>query len=119
MSSLLSGNCLVTPPCIFGVFSLIEVSHDNLLFKTLPQDLFHSHSPLNAPLEKEITFYGEMGGFSDSITIAFFFLASVIAGPVEPQITAAPLVRRALVTVGWYADGTIGDSTICMLERHS
>ena len=60
-----------------------------------------------------------MGGFSNSITIAFFFLAYVIAGPLEPGITPAPLVRRDLVTVGWYSDHTVGDTTICMLERHS
>jgi len=61
-----------------------------------------------------------MAGFSNSITIAFFFLASVIAGPVEPGITPAPHVRRNDPNlVGWYADGVVSGSTICMLERHS
>jgi hypothetical protein len=63
-----------------------------------------------------------MAGFSNSITItAFFFLASVIAGPVlEPQITAPPLLRRNSPDfIGYYADGVVSGSTICMLERYS
>lgn len=62
-----------------------------------------------------------MAGFSNIITsTAFFFLASVIAGPVEPGITPAPHVRRDNPDlIGWYADGVVGGSTICMLERYS
>ena len=61
-----------------------------------------------------------MAGISNSITVALFFLASALATPVDPPaITAPPLLRRDLQTIGWYADGVIGGSTICMLHKHS
>ncbi len=61
-----------------------------------------------------------MAGFSNSITLAFFLLASVTA--LEPRITPAPaphVQRQAADVVGWYASTVIGGTTICMLERRS